>query len=281
MAIQPKLTPSERPGYDWQIEAPAKINRFLHVLGRRPDRYHNLQTGFQFLSWGDRLHVNIDAPWEVSGLDSVPDSENLVYRAGMALANFADIAPQGQLHIEKHIPAGAGLGGGSSDAASALLMLRTLWKLEMSDLDLARIGQQLGADVPIFIHGKSAIGTGIGEQLESIEWPCGEIELFLPQAHVSTRDIFTDKWLTRDSQAINMRAALAGQGHNDCEAVCRKHFPTIDRLFDCLAQWQPKLSGSGGTVFVLHTQVPQLLNLPNGVKRQRVHTTNLSSAVTS
>lgn len=281
MAVQPQLSPAEHPEFELQIPAPAKINHFLHVLGRRADGYHDLQTGFQFVNWGDRLLFSPDRPWQVSGLPDVPDEENLVYRAGIALAEHANIQPSGHIHIEKQIPAGAGLGGGSSDAASALLLLRTHWGLSVSDEALIALGATLGADVPVFLYGKSAIGTGIGESLAAIEWPEIEIELFLPPVHVSTAKIFGQKWLTRDSQPINMRAALDGQGHNDCESVCRKHFPIVDALFDALAGWQPRLSGSGGTVFVLSDNVPAEVALPDGVSRRKVSTINLSPALKS
>lgn len=277
MANQPNLIRSSRPGFDWQIAAPAKINRFLHILGRRDDGYHDLQTGFQFLEWADYLHFRAGGEFSVTGLDWVADQDNLVWQAGMRLAEYAGIAPSGTLHIEKHLPAGAGLGGGSSDAASALLLLRHQWSVDISDQTLMSIGASLGADVPIFLYGRAAIGTGIGEQLSPAHWPEQSITLYLPDVHVPTAQIFCDPLLTRNSTAITMRAALDGQGHNDCETVCRRQFPAVDRLMTELVEWDPKLSGSGGTVFSLVEAAP----ISKVAKTHLSRTTNDSSAIQS
>lgn len=278
MAIQPKLSPSTQPAFTLQIDAPAKINHFLHVLGRRNDGYHDLQTGFQFLAWGDVLHWRDADDFQVTGL-GLPEQDNLVWQAAQRLAKTAGIKPRGHLYIEKHIPAGAGLGGGSSDAASALLMLRSLWNVDLSDSMLMALGAELGADVPIFIFGRSAIGEGIGERLTPIEWPETSIDLFMPPVHVPTRNIFVDERLTRDSQPINIRAALDGQGHNDCENVCRMQFPEVDQLFALLKDKQPKLSGSGGTVFVINENWTESELAQCQVRHRRTQTTNHSSAI--
>ena len=279
MAVQPKLRPSRRAEFDVQIDAPAKINHFLHVLGRRDDGYHDLQTGFQFLSWGDTLHWRASDEFQVTGLEGVAMTDNLIWRAGQALAAASGIQPKGHLHVDKQIPAGAGLGGGSSDAASALLLLRQQWGLNVDDITLHQIGTRLGADVPIFLHGRSAIGTGIGEQLSELDWPECRIDLFMPAVHVPTRNIFMDEVLTRNSEAINIRAALDGNGHNDCEPVCRRQFPEVDALFVCLANRQPKLSGSGGTVFVLDNEVGSSEIAACQVRHLQTRTTNHSSAI--
>ena len=281
MAIQPQLLASERSSFDVKIHCPGKINHFLHVLGRRDDGYHDLQTGFQFIEWGDWLHYRDCDEFRLTGMDHVACEDNLIWKAAHQLARSAGIEPYGHLEIEKNLPAGAGIGGGSSNAASTLLLLREQWRLDISDRTLMQIGTTLGADVPIFLYGMSAIGTGIGEQLEPIEWGEKPIQLFLPGVSVPTAKIFNDQVLTRDSAPISIRAALDGQGHNDCEPVCRQQFPKVNELFRLLDGMEPKLSGSGGTVFVMDNPTPFERKLPAGMTLVNSFTRNRSSAIKS
>ena len=285
MAVTPRLVPSVQPGFDFSIDAPAKVNPFLHVLGQRADGYHDLQVGFELLNWGDHLHIDPAAHFEVSGIAGLPMESNLVTQAARALARDAGIEPRGHLWIDKQTPSGAGLGGGSSDAASALLALRTLWGLSTSDEALATIGRSLGADVPVFLGGRSAIGTGIGEHLTPVSFKPRWLLLCSSGNQIPTPQIFTDPGLTRNSSPITIRAALDGRGHNDCEPVCRRLFPDVDRLFASLANHRPKLSGTGGTVFIELDASVGLESikaaLPSGTKTWVVSTTEYSSAVES
>ncbi|QGG81006.1 4-(cytidine 5'-diphospho)-2-C-methyl-D-erythritol kinase [Litorivicinus lipolyticus] len=285
MAVSPRLRPSAAHGFECQIDAPAKVNPLLHVLGRRDDGYHDLQVGFELLDWGDRIHFNADVAFTVDGIDGLAMEANLVTQAARALALDAGIVPRGHLRIDKRTPQGAGLGGGSSDAASALLLLRDAWALATSDEALSAIGLKLGADVPVFLTGRGAIGRGVGERLTPMAWPRRRLLLCFSGTDVPTAKIFQDKGLTRTSDPITIRAALDGHGHNDCEPVCRRLFPEVERLFVALAPFQPSLSGTGGTVFVeIHDpdQFDQVkAALPDGTQFQDVSTTEYSSAIKS
>ena len=285
MELKADIQTSSRDDYDHQIAAPAKINRFLHVLGRREDGYHELQTGFELLNWGDCLHYRESNEFRVNDMPSIQPADNLIYRAAHLLAATAGIQPTGEIGIDKVIPSGAGLGGGSSDAASTLLMLNTAWNLNLPTETLARIGVSLGADVPVFVEGRGAIASGIGEKLEPVDWPVRRLLICTPPVFVSTANIFRSDRLTRDSRSISIRAALNDLGHNDCEPVCRALFPEVDNVFRTLAEHRPKLSGSGGSVFVELSATDDagalIKKLPSDVNYWTVSTTQYSPAVKS
>ena len=232
--------------------APAKINRFLHIVGRRADGYHLLETGFQFVDWCDWIHFRKTAS---PGIHLIQDplqlgQENLVYRAA---AQLLDPAKHGvEILIEKRLPAGGGLGGGSSDAATTLVALNHLFQLGHSTGAMQSIGLTLGADVPVFIFGQSCFASGVGEEFEAVEWPGRRVLIAHPRIHVSTAAIFQNPKLTRDTPSCRIRASQLDTTHNDCERLVRAMHTEVDRL---MAQMQvfgvPKLTGTGGCVFVI------------------------------
>ena len=181
--------------------APAKINLFLHITGQRDDSYHLLQTAFQFLDYGDVLQFGVHDNPSISlstAIDGVDDEDNLIIRAARALQASANIQQGVNITIEKRLPIGGGLGGGSSNAATTLLALNQLWQCHLSKTELAQLGLTLGADVPIFLHGEAAWAEGVGEQLSPISPPEPWYAVIAPDCHVSTAEVFSSQELTRD-----------------------------------------------------------------------------------
>jgi 4-diphosphocytidyl-2-C-methyl-D-erythritol kinase len=233
--------------------APAKLNLFLHVLGRRADGYHDLQTVFQLLDLRDRIGVAVredDAIERVAGPASVPAEADLAVRAARALQAAGGIRRGARLHVRKHIPMGGGLGGGSSDAATVLLALNRLWGTGL-DLDcLAELGLALGADVPVFVRGSSAWGEGRGERLQALELPPRWFLVVHPGVAVSTAEIFQAPELTRNSALITIRAFFEGGTRNDCEAAVLARYPAVADALGWLAQYAPaRLTGTGACIF--------------------------------
>ncbi|MGI9249734.1 MAG: 4-(cytidine 5'-diphospho)-2-C-methyl-D-erythritol kinase [Pseudohongiellaceae bacterium] len=238
--------------------APAKLNLFLHVTGRRADGYHELQTLFQLLDYGDELTFRPAEPRQLALTvepeypnQILPLADNLVMKAARLLAARAKPGVAGvAIHLHKRLPSGAGLGGGSSDAAACLLGLRQLWQLAIDDEELAAIGLGLGADVPVFVRGHSAWASGIGERLEAVAVPPAWYLVITPDCRVSTADIFSAGELTRDSPGITMADFLAGRCRNDCEPVTRSLFAEVDAALNWLNQHGvARMSGTGGSVF--------------------------------
>lgn len=234
--------------------APAKLNLFLHVTGRRADGYHSLQTLFQFLDYSDELAFELRSDGQIlraTDLPGVPPSEDLCVRAALALQQAAGVGQGVQIHVRKRIPAGGGLGGASSDAATVLLVLNRLWELDLAPANLAEVGLGLGADVPVFIHGHAAWAEGVGERLEPVDLPESWYLLLNPGVGVATREIFAQPELTRNSPPITIRDFHAGRTRNDLEAVARHHYPQVDAALNWLAGFGPaRMTGSGGCVFV-------------------------------
>jgi 4-diphosphocytidyl-2-C-methyl-D-erythritol kinase len=238
-------------------KSPAKLNLFLHILGQRPDGYHDLQTVFQLVDLADTLEFSIpqDGPpglLHFSCADpGIPLDNNLIIQAAMRLRDFANSPDKSaSISLEKLIPMGAGLGGGSSNAATTLLSLNELWNTGLSEQQLGEIGLELGADVPVFIRGKSAWAQGVGELLEPIELPQSHYLIVWPGVAVSTGEIFSQENLTRDSSAIKIADFLAGGGKNDCESVVRNLYPAVDEALNWLGQFgQARLTGTGSCVF--------------------------------
>lgn len=235
------------------LPAPAKLNLFLHITGRREDGYHLLQTVFQLLDHGDelRLQRRADGQLQLDGDSAgVSRENNLVMRAARALRETTGCALGASIHLLKRLPAGAGLGGGSSDAATTLLGLNHLWNTGL-DLDqLETIGLSLGADVPLFVRGHSAWAEGIGEQLQAITLPEDWFLVIHPGCAVSTAEIFSDPALTRHTRPIKIPAFLGQGGHNDCEPVARRRYPAIDSALRWLSQHAPaRMTGTGSCVF--------------------------------
>lgn len=237
------------------IEAlsPAKLNLFLHITGRRPDGYHNLQTLFQFIDLCDLLTFTLRNDGELQ-LDfpdtSLNSADNLIMRAAQALKRETGCTQGADIVVKKQIPMGGGLGGGSSNAATALVALNHLWQTNLSTQRLADIGVTLGADVPIFIHGHAAIAEGVGEIFQDVTIEEPWYVLMIPPCHVPTARLFQEKQLTRDSPIITLCAFLNGDGHNDFEPVTRSLFPDIEAAMQALNHvGKAHMTGTGACIF--------------------------------
>lgn len=240
-------------GRDWP--APAKINLFLHVTGRRADGYHTLQTAFQFLDLCDRLDFALRDDGRIlrhGGLPDIAPEDDLVVRAARSLQRFAPLGAGADIRVDKRIPAGGGLGGGSSDAATVLVALDRLWQLGLGARRLAALALELGADVPVFAGGRAAWAEGVGELLTPFDAPEGWVLVLQPDCSVATAEVFADPQLTRDTPPMTMADLLAGRGRNDCEAVVRRRFPAVGEALDWLGRFAPaRLTGTGACVFAI------------------------------
>jgi len=248
------MNPSDRPlGRPEPWPAPGKLNLFLHVVGQRADGYHLLQTAFQFIDLCDELRFWARPPGVIeraSDLPGVPAEDDLCVRAARALAALAPSLPGVAIEVAKRLPMQAGIGGGSSDAATVLVALNELWGLRLPDDELAALGLALGADVPVFVHGTAAWAEGIGERLTPLDLPEPVFLLVRPDATVSTAEVFKAPELTRDSPAITIRSFLLTGGRNDCEPVVRRRFPAVAQALDWLDQFAPaRLTGTGSCVY--------------------------------
>ena len=236
---------------DWP--APAKLNLFLHVTGRRADGYHLLQTLFQFVDFSDQLDFSINQTGSLTldanytGID--PDND-LIMRAARALQSASNPEFGADIRIDKRLPLGGGIGGGSSNAATTLVALNHLWNCRLTTGQLAEIGLSLGADVPVFVHGHAAWAEGVGEILTPVDVPEPWYVIIVPACRVATADIFNATDLTRNTPAITIRDFLATGGRNDCEPVVRRSYPEITAALDWLAEYgQAKLTGTGACVY--------------------------------
>jgi 4-diphosphocytidyl-2-C-methyl-D-erythritol kinase len=233
--------------------APAKLNLFLHVTGRRADGYHELQTLFQLIDLCDTLTISVREDGRVErseGPASIAAESDLTVRAAHALKAASGTALGADIRVRKRIPIGAGLGGGSSDAATTLLALNELWDCRLSGAELTRLALPLGADVPVFIEGSSAWAEGIGERLTPVSLPERWYVVICPGVAVSTREVFQSPELTRNSPLITIRAFFESGGRNDCEPVVRASVPEVGAALDWLARWAPaRLTGTGSCVF--------------------------------
>ena len=244
-------------GGETQWPAPAKLNLFLHVTGRRPDGYHELQTLFQLIDLSDTVSLSvtddgrIERPAGPAGVD--PDSD-LTVRAAKALQAATGCRVGASIRIAKRIPMGGGLGGGSSDAATVLLALNHLWGCGLPVDELARLGLPLGADVPVFVRGSSAWAEGVGEQLVPVELPERWYVVIHPGVAVPTRDVFQSPELTRNTPVITIRAFFGPEGssgsRNDCEPVVRARYPEVADALSWLGNFAPaRLTGTGSCIF--------------------------------
>lgn len=236
---------------DWP--APAKLNLFLHITGRRDDGYHLLQTVFQFIDIHDSLRFNVTREDAITALHRVPGigaEDDLTVRAARLLQQATGCRQGVQINLTKRLPTGGGVGGGSSDAATTLLVLNRLWQTDLRTDELARLGLALGADVPVFIHGRACWAEGVGETFTDIELNQPIYLLVYPKVHVSTGQIFADPELTRNTSPIRIADFLAGRAGNDCEPVVRKQVPVIDQAMRWLDAHAPsRLTGTGACVF--------------------------------
>ncbi|MES9879053.1 MAG: 4-(cytidine 5'-diphospho)-2-C-methyl-D-erythritol kinase [Candidatus Sedimenticola sp. PURPLELP] len=235
--------------------APAKLNLMLRVVGRREDGYHLLQTVFQFLDYGDNLRFRCREDGEVRRVVELPGvspEQDLVVRAARMLKEAAEIDSGVDIELDKRLPMGGGLGGGSSDAATTLVILNKVWGVGFSSQKLAELGLALGADVPVFVHGLAAWGEGVGEHLTPVVLPESWFLVLVPNCEVPTAEIFGDPDLTRDSPRITIRDFLAGRVENDCIPVVCRRFPEVAETMEWLAQYaQPRLTGTGACVFAV------------------------------
>lgn len=242
------------------LPAPAKLNLMLHITGRRPDGYHNLQTIFQFLDYGDELSFRTTADGLLTltpEIEGVPAESNLIIRAGRLLQQQHQLRFPGQplpgasIQLKKILPMGGGLGGGSSDAATTLLALNQLWQLGLSIDELATLGLSLGADVPVFVRGQACFAEGVGEiitPLEQLAEPW--FVVICPPAHVETARIFKHELLTRNTPVISIRTALEHGGKNDCQPVVSMLYPEVAKaLYDLDLFGDAKMTGTGACVF--------------------------------
>jgi 4-diphosphocytidyl-2-C-methyl-D-erythritol kinase len=235
------------------IQAPAKLNLFLHVLGRREDGYHNIQTAFQIIDLHDNLSVTVNTSGNITietRNASIDENNNLVYKAASILKQHTSLAAGCHIQLEKNIPIGAGLGGGSSDAASTLLTLNKLWDIHLSTDQLCKIGAQLGADIPVFIHGHSAFAEGIGDIFTSLSLPQKYYVVINPKCQINTKMIYQHPELPRNSRKINPEKYHIGMGYNDFETLAGQLEPEILAALNWLNQYAPaRLTGSGACIF--------------------------------
>tara|TARA_R110000824_G_scaffold158473_9_gene332392 strand:- start:5738 stop:6601 length:864 start_codon:yes stop_codon:yes gene_type:complete len=240
------------------LPSPAKLNLFLHIVGRRPDGYHELQTLFQFLDYGDDITLSLTPEQPGIRLErpvsGVADEDNLIIRAARTLAKRASgELPGVTIGITKRLPIGGGLGGGSSNAATTLLGLNHLWKLGLGLDDLAQTGLTLGADVPVFVRGHAAFGEGVGEKLTPAFPPEDWFVVLKPACNINTGKIFSEQGLTRDTPRIRIAPAFEGDAsrcRNDCEDVVRRLYPEVNESMEWLAEFGPaRLTGTGACIF--------------------------------
>ncbi len=248
--------------------APAKLNLFLHVVGRRADGYHLLQTAFQFVDLSDVLHFTLrsdglvrrlpDALGNTLGALGVGEAEDLTLRAARLLKETTGCRLGVDIRLDKRLPVGGGLGGGSSDAATTLVALNHLWGLGLSQASLQDLGLHLGADVPVFVYGRTAWAEGVGECLRPLDLPQPWYVIIAPDCRVSTAEIFQVPELTRDCPVITIDGFLSGRAGNVFEPVVRERYPPVARALDWLGGYgEARLSGTGACVFAAFTDREQ------------------------
>jgi 4-diphosphocytidyl-2-C-methyl-D-erythritol kinase len=253
----------------YDLPAPAKLNLFLHVVGRRADGYHLLQTVFQLISLADSLDIDTRSDGQIvreTDLHGVAHNDDLVVRAARLLQQASATKQGAQIRVRKQIPSGAGLGGGSSDAATVLMALNRLWRTGLNRVQLMRLGLQLGADVPVFIFGQNAFAEGVGELLTPVDLPRQAFLVVQPIQGVSTQGIFQAPDLTRDTETVKImdfseRQAITrlGFGHNDLQPVVLNRFPVVRQAHDWLEQagFKMRMTGSGSCFFIGFQSVEQ------------------------
>ncbi|MCL9781915.1 4-(cytidine 5'-diphospho)-2-C-methyl-D-erythritol kinase [Vibrio sp. S4M6] len=233
--------------------SPAKLNLFLYITGQRESGYHDLQTLFQFVDYGDTLTIAATSCDEVllsPAIAGVSVEDNLIYKAAMALKNATGCDFGADIHLEKILPMGGGIGGGSSNAATTLVALNYLWQTGLTDDELADIGLQLGADVPVFVRGFAAFAEGVGEKLTPVSPEEKWYLVVRPNVSIATADIFTHPNLTRNTPKRPLASLLSEPYVNDCEKIVRMLYPEVDKQLSWLLQYAPsRLTGTGSCVF--------------------------------
>lgn len=233
--------------------APAKLNLFLYINGQREDGYHELQTLFQFIDICDYLTITPNSSGEITLSENIAGleiSDNLIYKAAMLLKKRAPDNVGAMIHIEKNLPMGGGLGGGSSDAATTLVALNYHWNMNLSEQTLAEIGKSLGADVPIFILGKAAIAEGIGELLSPVFPEENSYLVAVPDCHISTPKVFQASDLIRNTPKQTHQHLMTKIWQNDCQSYIKNNYPEVAKIIDWLVEYAPtRLTGTGACVF--------------------------------
>jgi 4-diphosphocytidyl-2-C-methyl-D-erythritol kinase len=263
------------PGGAIALPAPAKLNLFLHVTGRRPDGYHTLESLFVLIARGDSIALAVrddGAIVRTHGPDSVAPDDDLALRAARLLQRHCGIDRGVSIGVDKQLPIGGGLGGGSSDAATVLLGLNRLWRLDLSREVLMQLALELGADVPFFVFGQTAFVRGIGEELEAATFPTAWFTVVTPATQVRTAEIFAAPELTRNSESAKIAVFSEGYGRNDLFPVAAARFPEVSRCLDALAREAPesgaRMTGSGASVFAAFSAEDAaqraLLRMPDG-----------------
>ncbi|MBV4493006.1 4-(cytidine 5'-diphospho)-2-C-methyl-D-erythritol kinase [Pseudomonas oryzicola] len=235
------------------LPAPAKLNLWLHIIGRRADGYHELETVFQFLDHGDELSFAVRDDGAIrlhTEIEAVPHDSNLIVRAARMLQAQSGTMLGADIWLTKILPMGGGIGGGSSDAATTLLALAHLWQLDWDEDRLAALGLSLGADVPVFVRGHAAFAQGVGEQLTPVDPIEPWYVVLVPQVSVSTAEIFSHPQLTRDSLPLKMRPVPEGNSRNDCQPVVEQSYPEVRNALNSLGKFtEARLTGTGSCVF--------------------------------
>ncbi|ANU37116.1 4-(cytidine 5'-diphospho)-2-C-methyl-D-erythritol kinase [Vibrio scophthalmi] len=233
--------------------SPAKLNLFLYITGRRANGYHDLQTLFQFLDHGDELTITANKSGEITLSPDIPGvalHDNLIWRAATALQQFTGCQYGADIQLQKILPMGGGIGGGSSNAATVLVALNHLWQTGCTDEQLAEIGLKLGADVPVFVRGHAAFAEGVGEEIIAVEPEEKYYLVVRPDVSIATVDIFTHPDLTRDTEKRPLSELLENNYENDCEKIVRMLYPEVDKQLSWLLQYAPsRLTGTGSCVF--------------------------------
>ena len=260
---------------DWW-PSPAKLNLFLHINGRYKNGYHQLQSLFQVLDYGDELAFEVNNSDEIKLVDpieGVADKDNLIIKAALLLKQSL---PNNQshnlgcdIHLKKRLPMGGGIGGGSSNAATTLLVLDKLWNCQLSDTKLAALGLTLGADVPIFIQGKTAFAEGVGEKLQQVSLPEKNYLVLFPDSHVCTAEIFSLLELPRNTAIINFNDYSFANTHNDCQELVCERYPNVAKALHWLLEYAPsRMTGTGSCVFAIFEHRKEALDvqalLPQG-----------------
>ena len=256
--------------------SPAKLNLFLHINGRYENGYHQLQSLFQILDFGDELAFEVNASDKITLADPIPgvaDADNLIIKAAQLLKHSLPDSHSKNLgckiHLKKRLPMGGGIGGGSSNAATTLLVLNKLWNCQLSEPMLTKLGLTLGADVPIFIQGKTAFAEGVGEKLQAVSLPKKTYLVLFPDSHVSTAEIFSLPNLPRNSAKINFSDYSFENTHNDCQKLVCERYPNVAKALLWLLEYAPsRMTGTGACVFAIFEHRQDALNvqalLPNG-----------------
>ncbi|MEN8258983.1 MAG: 4-(cytidine 5'-diphospho)-2-C-methyl-D-erythritol kinase [Pseudomonadota bacterium] len=252
--------------------APAKLNLMLRIVGRRPDGYHLLQTVFQFVELCDWITFNSRPDGVVklkTPLPGVPENQDLTVRAAKLLKDATGFRGGVEIDVDKRLPMGGGIGGGSSDAATTLVVLNALWGLGLGEEELLPLGLQLGADLPVFVYGRSAWAEGVGENLTPLDLPEPWYVVVVPDCHVSTQKVFAAEDLTRNSEAITIGDFLSGQRGNDCLSVVRKMYGDVNIALDDLSAFgEARLTGTGACVFAAFDSLAEARGVAGSLERR-------------